>query len=342
MKLGLNRLSPFELRESIYLTLLRTEYKIKGHLSFYVGERNLTVLIDRAHLNEKDLVMKVVSSETDMGFIEAKIRAMEMLNRAHGKIHPAVIPTVYGDNSTMIELGESDHFTYVMEFAEGTPLAKNKALTKPLLWDIGKRLALMGQTLAEYDSHHFDRQYEWAPHLADHYLNEYWRFIPEDAQSLIEQAIGIIKTSLSESRDFLKRQVIHSDVNDENIFYHRRAITGIIDLGDAVKSFRICELANCITYLLFDRKPLVGILAHVVRGYTEVTPLPKEELRTLIDFILLRLILSLAIGYFNEANHPNGQNLIDSRTGALYLLKHFLANPDLIDTCRKAAMRHGE
>ena len=327
----------------LFADFLYEEYRIGGALSFHRGEQDLTVLIDRSHLKKDNLVMKVINPATDMDFIYAKLGAMTLLNQDHGKIHPALIPTRYGDSSTLIELYGEDRFAYLMEFAEGTPLETNKILSKPLMWQIGQRLALMNQTLATIESEGFDRDYQWAPHLADKYITKYWEFLPQDVQLLIEQAIGIIKGSFSSERlSSLKWQVIHCDVNDQNIFYHRRAVTGIIDLGDAVRTYRICELANCLTYLLFDRRPLVGILSHVTRGYTEITPLPKEELRTIIDFILVRLALSLSIGYFNEATHPEGKNLTESRSASLALLKHLLANPELIETCRKAAMRYGD
>lgn len=335
--LTVDRLQEKHIRE-----FLMSEYGIGGKISFHQGEHDVTVIVDRTYLNKPSVVLKIAGPTTDLGFFDAKVQVIQLLNKTHGKIHPGIIPTTHTDCSTLIEIENEDYLVYLMEFAEGTPLQHNKNIPKPLLWDIGHRLALMNRTMADIDDTNFKRQYHWAPHSADAYIKKYWSYIPTDVQHLISQAMDISSSSLRSSIDLFQRQVIHSDANDQNIFYHRRSVTGIIDLGDAVKSFRICELANCITYLLPGRSPLVGIIAHVTRGYVEAIPLPKVELNAIIDFILIRLALSLSIGYFNEATHPRGKELIESRAALLSLLRTLLSDPNLIETCRKAVAHYAK
>ena len=51
----------------------------------------------------------------------------------------------------------------------------------------------------------------------------------------------------------LPRQVVHNDLNDENILVHDGAIYGMIDFGDATETIRVAELAIACTYAMFDQ-----------------------------------------------------------------------------------------
>ena len=75
----------------------------------------------------------------------------------------------------------------------------------------------------------------------------------EEARTLVLGFLQLFETSLAPVADELARGVIHSDGNDHNVLVRRVApwrmeVAGVIDFGDMVHSFRVCEPAIAAAY----------------------------------------------------------------------------------------------
>ena len=97
----------------------------------------------------------------------------------------------------------------------------------------------------------------------------------------------------------LRRQVIHNDVNPENVLVDAltSSVSGIIDFGDLVDAPLIVDVAVAGSYLR-DREDPVILLAPFVNAYQAVTPLREEELALLHLLLRVRLATTITMFYW--------------------------------------------
>jgi 4-aminobutyrate aminotransferase-like enzyme len=103
----------------------------------------------------------------------------------------------------------------------------------------------------------------------------------------------------------LPRQVVHNDLNDENLLVGDEVISGVIDFGDAIETVRVAELAIACTYAMLDQDDPVAVASEVVSGYRSVAPLKDAEADALLDLILARLATSVAVSASRGGANPH-------------------------------------
>ena len=108
----------------------------------------------------------------------------------------------------------------------------------------------------------------------------------------------------------LPMQVIHNDLNDYNVLIGEDGrISGIIDFGDMVHSYRICDLANALAYLILGREDWAKLIISVLRGFLTQQPLSEKEIELLPDFLQFRLCLSVCMAAKGRKADPNNEYL---------------------------------
>ena len=101
------------------------------------------------------------------------------------------------------------------------------------------------------------------------------------------------------------RQVVHNDLNDENVLVRDGVLSGVIDFGDAIETVRVAELAIACTYAMLDQDNPVGVATDVISGYRSVAPLEAAEADALLDLILARLATSVAVSASRGGANPH-------------------------------------
>src|SRR5258705_20005 len=82
------------------------------------------------------------------------------------------------------------------------------------------------------------------------------------------------------------RSAIRRDLNDANLLVggsddleaRDQSVTGIVDFGDMVNSYRVGDLAIAIAYAILGSDDPLAIVSHIVRGYAEHIQLRDDEL----------------------------------------------------------------
>ena len=113
----------------------------------------------------------------------------------------------------------------------------------------------------------------------------------------------------------LPKQTLHSDISEQNIILSdgNREISGLIDFGDLIYSYRICEIANCMSHVGAFRKNELEDCGIILSGYLSEKAVMKEELDVLFYFVTARVVLCYLRGLAELAQ--------DSNTGNGYVLK---------------------
>jgi 4-aminobutyrate aminotransferase-like enzyme/Ser/Thr protein kinase RdoA (MazF antagonist) len=97
----------------------------------------------------------------------------------------------------------------------------------------------------------------------------------------------------------LPHGVVHHDLNDANILVDLDAsgdltVSGVVDVGDALHSARVTELAIAVAYAMVKKDDPLAAAAAVVKGFHAVLPLTSQELRAIYPLALARLCMNAA------------------------------------------------
>ena len=87
------------------------------------------------------------------------------------------------------------------------------------------------------------------------------------------------------------------------------SVAGIIDFGDMVHTYAVCELANALAYLVIDAGDPARIVEIVAGAYDRVNPLSNAEADALYDFLALRLCLSVTMAARQRGQDPGNAYL---------------------------------
>ena len=125
----------------------------------------------------------------------------------------------------------------------------------------------------------------------------------------------------------MRRQVIHNDANRNNLVVDESAsrLLSVIDFGDMVESWLVVEASLAATYAMLDRTAPLEAAAHVIGGYHAELPLEPAEQDSVFDFICMRLCMSLCIGTYQCALHPENAYLSTDLDSVRRLLVEFRA-----------------
>ena len=132
---------------------------------------------------------------------------------------------------------------------------------------------------------------------------------------------------------YLRTQVVHGDANDYNVVANRvedtppggrygdRRVTGIIDFGDAMRTWLASEPAVAGAYAMLSKRDPVGALAQLTSGFHEAYPLREKEIAAVLPLTEMRLCLSATMAAYQRAREPDNEYLSISETHVWQLLE---------------------
>lgn len=138
----------------------------------------------------------------------------------------------------------------------------------------------------------------------------------------------------------LKKQVIHGDINDENVlvipnqYDDGHEIASFIDFGDMSVSYRVFEIAICMMYMIMLRvqqgdthNEAIKMAGHVLHGYQSVNGLSQSALSLLYWSVAARFFQSAVVGLFKQSLEPENGYLSNSCVLALDVLSTYITMP---------------
>ncbi|MFT4627801.1 MAG: 4-aminobutyrate aminotransferase-like enzyme/Ser/Thr protein kinase RdoA (MazF antagonist), partial [Myxococcota bacterium] len=272
------------------------EYGVSGELSELPSERDQNFRIKSSA--GESWVLKVAHPDEERETLELQNSALLHLSGGTTQeLYPTVEPSLAGALIAEWTHGDRRYLVRLVTYLAGIPIATVTTPSDSLLRDVGERLGELNRSLWSFAHPAMHRELAWDSKLA-------FRNVPlllGDIDDLARRELAARSVQASEDRlvpllSRLPMQVIHNDVNDHNLLVGDGGrVSGIIDFGDMVHSYRLCELANALAYLLLEKDDGARIAAEVVRGFQSRAPLQPEELLALPDFIRLRLCLSVSM-----------------------------------------------
>lgn len=245
---------------------------------------------------------------------EAIIRAGESL-----KICPQIIPTLEHQNLIEIQAHDSSsHWAWMVTYLSGGVMSTKKRHSHELLFELGSVVSKIDQALSGFDHQALHRTLDWdLSNGLDVIAKNLSLVADNEMRQLIVQIAADFERDVVPLLPEIHKSIIHNDMNDHNILVSDvrdsgriiQTITGLIDFGDIVYSYTVCNLAIAIAYAVLDKSDSLLVATQIIKGYHSVHPLTEDEITVLFGFIRLRLCVSVCMAANQQRMRPKDEYL---------------------------------
>jgi Ser/Thr protein kinase RdoA (MazF antagonist) len=315
--------------------IVRDLFGIEGTLHALNGECDLNYLLTT---NRGRFVFKIANRSETFAMLECQHQVLERLV-AH-KVMPQQVSSIKSISQKVIETVTSDdgidHFCRLLPYIEGKLLSAVNPHTPDLLFDLGRTLAKLDQSLQSFTHATLHRPLLWN---MGNVLDTLKRFKPllasDEKRALIEHFEVEFHDTVLPLHEGLRKGVIHNDANDNNVLVsgdipRQHRVSSIIDFGDMVYSWLAVEPAVAAAYAMLDKdKPLDAAVA-IIMGYHGQLALTENEIKVLFNFICMRLCMSVCICAYQQSIEPDNVYLSISEQPAWDLLHKLKSIPHVI------------
>lgn len=309
--------------------LMRTEYGIDVVAAeSLVSERDQNFRLKTA--DGRKLVLKIANAAEDPQVTQFQIAALQHIERyqleyGNHVTVPRIVPTADGRAEIKIQAGASAHIARVVTFVAGVPLGDAQP-SEALCRKTGVCLAELGLALRGFEHPGADQDLLWDMKRALS-IRELLPIIEDRAlRERVTRCLEDFAARVLPRFDSLRWQVIHNDLNPDNILLEAEGseiVVGIIDFGDMLKSPLVVDVAIAASYMrLAEGNPLSGVAA-CIGGYHSITPLLEDETVLLFDMIRARLAATIAIRHWRiserSADDPYLQKILQENSAESFL-----------------------
>ncbi len=281
--------------------LLRTHFGIDGTLAPLDSERDQNFHVEAGATAFTLKIVNAAEPPAAMAFQTALLR--HVAASAPELPLPRVVPALDGaDVATAIGPAGEAHALRVVTYLAGTPMAR-VAATPALVHQLGRTLGRLDVALQSFGHPGAFRAFDW--HVAETPRARLRVAAVRDdgRRTLIGGVLDRFDARVAPALPHLRHSVIHNDANDWNVLVDEagRAVSGLIDVGDAVFAPTVADLAVAAAYAMLGAGDPVVAAEAIVRGFHEALPLTGVEQALLPDLIAARLAISVSISAKRQA-----------------------------------------
>lgn len=306
--------------------LLKQLYALDGKLKQLNGERDLNFLVT---IDANKYVFKIANENESFDLLDCQQSVFQRL--AGESIFPSRIQAVESINGKVIETIEDksgkQHLCRLLNYVEGRLLSEVNPHFPELLYDLGKKLAIVDQSLLDFKHPALERPLLWKMHEVLDTLEKFKPLLASDQKrALVEYFESQFRDSLPTLDNQLRRCAIHNDANDNNILVEgnsawEQQVSNIIDFGDMVYSWTVAEPAIAAAYAMLDKSHPLDAAVAIIKGYHEQLALNEAEIEIFFDLICMRLSMSVCVCAYQRSLDPDNEYLSISEKPAWVLLE---------------------
>ncbi len=210
-------------------------------------------------------------------------------------------------------------------YLPGTVLAEARPRSPALFGRVGELLGRLDTALSGFrHAAAVGRDFAWDPARAAEVIDRHRAAIAgPDRQELVSRFQALYTSEVVPLLPGLPRSVIHNDANDYNLLVgpptgaaEDRAITGLLDFGDMVETWTVCELAVALAYGIFGQAEPLAVARRLVAGYHAARSLSEPELDAVWILAAMRLCTSVALSAHRRTAEPGNPYLLVSEDSA--------------------------
>jgi 4-aminobutyrate aminotransferase-like enzyme/Ser/Thr protein kinase RdoA (MazF antagonist) len=292
--------------------LARDHFGVVGRASALASERDQNFLITPR--SGAGIVLKIANAAEDPSMLDAQRAVIEHLARV-SELTPRLVGP-HPDEPALVMRDGKTHAVWAISVLPGKPLSSVAHRSPALHADLGRQVAALSEALTTFDHRAIHRDFYWDLSKARGLVESRSHAIDDDALSGATVRLGHeFDTRIKPLLARLPLGTVHGDLNDNNILVasaNGRAeqhISGIVDFGDMVHSYRVGDLAIAIAYAMLGSEDPLTVVAEVARGYAERARLNDDEMAALFGLAALRLCASACIAADQQRERPDNAYL---------------------------------
>jgi 4-aminobutyrate aminotransferase-like enzyme/Ser/Thr protein kinase RdoA (MazF antagonist) len=279
----------------------------------------------------QEFVLKISYSDEKLENLELQHRGMELISTKSKEIKcPMVFKTKSGkDIFTMRGKDNTTHFVRMVTYIPGKFFYDLKDQSNELLQDLGYFMGTLDKTLLNFHHPSAYRYFNWD--LKNTIDNKIYieNIVEMEKRNIVNHFLLQFETFVQPLLPSLRSSVIHNDGNDhnvmiENIGSDQYRVSGIIDFGDMIHTYTICELAIVIAYAILRKDNILETAINIIKGYHQSLPLTETELQVLFYLICARLCISVCLSSYRKNLDPDNEYLVVSEQPAWEALEKLM------------------
>jgi 4-aminobutyrate aminotransferase-like enzyme/Ser/Thr protein kinase RdoA (MazF antagonist) len=210
---------------------------------------------------------------------------------------PRLIPATDGCLHVITPTSQGERMIRVMSWLAGAPLAEAEQHSDELLTELGEVAARISAALASMPAPDEHITHDWDMRRAREMIDAGIDAVADPQHRADVDVVMSWFDTISPLLDRLPRGVAHQDLNDSNVLVDRdpsgrQSISGVLDLGDALYTVRVAELAVATGYALIRKDDPLHVAKLVVAGFNSITPLTDDELAAVFPLAAARLAMN--------------------------------------------------
>jgi 4-aminobutyrate aminotransferase-like enzyme/Ser/Thr protein kinase RdoA (MazF antagonist) len=236
---------------------------------------------------------------------------------------PRIRPASSGLSTVEVRAPDgSARLARMLTYLPGRILADCRPRSRDLLAGVGRLLGRLDQALEEFSHPAAERELDWNPALALAVIARHLQAIGDPRRrEIVSQFVRLREEILPPLSGLLRRSVIHNDGNDWNVLVGdptpgRRPVAGLLDFGDMLEAWTVCEVAVAAAYAMLGEADPVSAAAAVVGGYHTVHPLDERELSAVFPLAAIRLCVSVCLSAYRRTAEPDNAYLTVTESAA--------------------------
>jgi len=302
-------------------TIVRDAYGLDLSATMLTSERDQNFLLKEKA--EPKYILKISHAAESLDVLEMQHAAL-----AHISLHDPEMQLPHPVNTLDGELifrhkaaFNEKHYIRMVEYVPGESMKYLRKQTNGLINDLGSLLGRLDLALQRFEHPAARRSFPWDVAQTDFLINSQDKIRSEEDQLIIQHFL----------QEYEKNIVpfSHELNNDHNVIVNKdNRAHGIIDFGDMVHTYIICEPAICLAYLVINNPDPIGLAAELIKAYQAVFPLTELEISVIMYFICLRLCVSVTMAAYRKQLFPDNKYITVTEDQAWAFLRK-MKNADL-------------
>lgn len=288
------------------IDIVKSHYEIDVTVKKLVSERDQNFLIETQSLKKQ--VLKIANCEEDPVVTDFQIKALSHIENKGDNtiITPRILNSISGKDTIQIQKNKKTFNARIVTYIDGEPLwsSDNSIPDLYLASDMGRYLACLGKILKDFNHPGSHQSLLWDMKQALFLREITGHILDNHSKEMVNEVLTAFEDYALPVFDSLRWQVIHNDMNPDNVLIDTkgiRRVCGVIDFGDMVYSPLIIDIAVAASYLDTDDGNPLYLMNNFIAGYNNVTKLTLDEISILFDLIKVRLATTVAIAAWRKS-----------------------------------------
>ncbi len=304
------------------------------HYGIEVSVKKLDSYIDQNFkLTSEDgtsYVLKIANAAETRLMLEAQNAILDFLDTQNCRLtFPRAQVDLAGNAISVIKDAAGREFQMrLLSFLPGTFMSEVPSFDNAYFEAFGAAVGEMNVCLQKFDHGGAHRYLNWdLRNIFD--IRELLHAITNPAQRrLVDYFLIQLETHLLPLLPRLPMTTIHNDANDNNLLVREESgqhfPLGLIDFGDMVHTYTICELAISCAYAMFDCEDPLAVAEAMLRGYHGQRSLTEAEVDAFFWLTIARVCMSVTFSAEARRENPDNEYISVSEAGGWQMLQTML------------------